>query len=220
VRRALLLLAAGACSGATSDARKPGSVPMCEQTWEPYACLDAGRYWESRGETTRAAEMFDHGCKRNLLDACIAGIKYSQELAVPACDMGYEPACLQAGAFLDGDIPRSVALLDRTCKRSPSQCGEAAKILVTRDEAAALALVRHACAIPERAACALGSQQPFKIAANQEAAARLGCDLDLGDACFRAAKLATTDRRALLARSCQLHHAPACEALGQLLSAP
>jgi len=216
-----VILAIAACSSPGPEAPKPDSLKICDQSWEPHACLDAGHYYESQNNLPRATEMFDRGCKRQLFDACVAGSKYSLELAVPACDMGYEPACLNAAKYYDGDVAKSAAILDRLCKAEASQCGEAARILVDRDEPAALEMTRRACASPDRAACTLAVTQPFRHVAHREEVARLGCGIDLAESCYVASGFAKDDeRKALLSRACKLKHAPACELLGKFLSQP
>lgn len=215
MKRAVVLLAA--CSAPQQT--KPSSVAICDESWEPNACLDAGHYYESRGDNPRAAEMFDRGCKRNLFDACIAGSKHSPEIAVTACERGYEPACMNAAIYFDRDVAKSFALLDRICQREPARCGEAARIMVDRDEPSALALVRHACSVGERAACTAGVQLPFRVEAHRLELGRLGCAIDLAESCFIAASNTTPqDQRELLTRACTLKYEPACVQLGQLIS--
>lgn len=219
MRASLAILAITACH--VPEPAKPTSIATCDSSWEPRACLDAGHYYEQHGDTTRAVQMFHHACMRKSLDGCIAGSKYQLELAEPACDMGYEPACLRAAVYLDRDVAKSTAILDRTCKRDPPQCGEAARILLDRDEVAALALVRHACAVPERTACATGVQLEFRHVDHRSEVGRLGCAIDIAQSCFMASGYATAgERRELLEHGCKLKLPQACEALGQLLSKP
>jgi hypothetical protein len=186
--RALLVVLA-ACH--VPEPAKPISINECDRTWEPNACLDAGHYYEGR-DGQRAGEMFHHACMRRSVDGCIAGMKYNLALAEPACNMGYEPACIRAAGFL-----------------------------VETDEAKAIALVRRACAGSDRAACVTGVQLRFRQDEYVVEVGRLGCDKDLADSCFLAASNVEGDeRRALLERGCKLKSPHACEALGQLLSKP
>jgi hypothetical protein len=217
--RVILVLTLCACH--TPEPAQPAAIGGCDRTWEPSTCLDAGHYYEQRGDLVRAGEMFHHACMRKSLDGCIAGAKHKRELAEPACDMGYAPACLQAAAYLDGDLAKSTAILDRTCERDPAQCGEAARIMIDRDEDAAVGFVRRACARPDRAACTTGVQLGFRHVAHREAVGRLGCAIDLAPSCLQAAGYVHgDDRRALLEHGCKLQSRPACEALGELLSKP
>ena len=200
---------------------KPDSIKMCNQTWEPNACLDAGHFFVSQHDIERAVVMYDRGCKRQLMNACIAGSKYSLEIAVSACDMGYEPACMDSARYLDGDLPRSKALLESKCKSEPARCADAAKILVVRDEASALELVRYACGLPDqREACDASVQVTFKTEANVLEVSRLGCAIDDAESCLRAGRIATStdDKRDLLTRSCKLKLPEGCTALGRLIS--
>ena len=163
------------------------------------------------------------GCKRNSLDACIAGSKYSLELASAACDKGYEPACADAARYQDGDLPRSRALLERQCNQEPPRCAEGAWILVERDEPSALALVRHACELPDqREACIASLKVRFEDEANVLEVARLGCATDVALSCLQVGSLSTSpdEKREMFSRACKLKLADGCAALGKLISKP
>jgi TPR repeat protein len=222
-RLAIACLLAACVHDLGPERPRPSSIGACDQTWEPTACLDAGHYFVSQHDFERAVVMYDRGCKRQLMDACIAGSRYSLELAVAACDMGYEPACMDAARYLDGDLPRRKALLERVCKREPQRCAEAAQILVDRDEPSALALVRHACGLPDqREACRASVRVRFRTQANLLEVSRLGCAIDIAEACLRAGHLvkAPEEKRELLMRSCKLKLPEGCIALGRLISKP